>query len=150
MRALARSTIVCRLVVSALIGSGMSSIDTQAATLPSCTELVSKAVTLRGTLSTVIEGLPPMTIDGHIVDVGERIFLLTLKSPLCRDAHMERPIKHLKVVAVEVVPGDPLAQSTLQSGVGRVISIRGTLSENGSRYRAPMLLSATAIVGTSE
>jgi hypothetical protein len=140
-------TIRC-FALAALLGAATCATETQAATLPSCTEVEAKLVTLRGTLSTVIDNAPAANYPAVVLDPSERIFVLTLKSPLCgNDPNSnDSPVTQLKVVTIEVLPGNSLPRSALQSRVGKVITIRGTLSKNPWwRYRAALLLTATEI-----
>jgi len=144
----ARSTRTCCSALVALFGATYAA-DAQAATLVPCAELEAKTMTLRGTLSTVIDNAPPTDDRGGLtLDPSQRIFVLRLKSPLCSgDLHStDRVVTQLKVLTVEVVPSNGLARSTLQSRLGKVIRIHGTLSKNPWwRYRSPLLLTASEI-----
>jgi hypothetical protein len=147
--ALARSTINACLALIALLGAATHSVDTQAAALTSCAGLEGKTVTLRGTLSTVIDNAPPMDHpDPSVMDPSQRIFVLLLNEPLCSNDpnSTDRVVTEVKVRTVEVLTTDDLARSSLEPRVGQVIRIRGTLSKNPWwRYRASMLLTATKI-----
>jgi hypothetical protein len=149
---LLRSNITRRLITVASIGAAMYFSNSPAGTLPLCDDFVSKPVTLRGTLSSVIDNAPPMDHpaddpDSIVLDAWQHIFVLTLKSPICRNSDSDgRPVSVPEANTIEVVPRDDLTSKSFASQVGKVVTVRGSLSKNAWwRYRASLLLAGGEI-----
>ena len=150
--ALLRSTIPRAFIAVASISAAMYFSNSPAGTLPLCDDFVSKPVTLRGTLSSVIDNAPPVDHpaddpDSIVLDVWQRIFVLTLKSPICRNSDADgRPVRVPEATTIEVAPRDDLTSRNFASQVGKVVTVRGSLSKNAWwRYRASMLLAGSEI-----
>jgi hypothetical protein len=145
-----RSYVFGASILVVVVGPLRASADANEPAIPSCETMVSKTVTLHGKLSTVIDNGPPIDDPKEIVgDVWQRVFVLTLKTPMCSNS--EETLSHKvvgwpKVVTVELAPGTGLTWNSFKSRVGKVIAVRGTLSENPWwQYRSPMLLTASTI-----
>jgi len=84
-----------------------------------------------------------------VLDAWQHVFVLTLKAPICSNSEpssIHRVVTSPEVLAVEVVPGEGLTPADLQSRLGKVMTVRGTLSENvWWHYKAALLLTAIKI-----
>jgi hypothetical protein len=88
-----RSYVVGASILVAAVGPLVASADAHEPAIPSCETIVSKTVTLIGKLSTVIDNGPPIDEPKEIVlDVWQRVFVLTVKTPICSNS--EEALSH--------------------------------------------------------
>jgi len=110
--------------------------------LPSCTQLEGKVVTLRGKVSEAWDNMSPDEDLGVelVLDPMETILVMILPSPICRAPEKsKRPVVQSEVTEVEIVLSDNASAKYRRSHVGQVRTITGKLSENvWWHYRATM------------
>jgi hypothetical protein len=132
------------------LGVMLSLASAHAATPPPCEALLSSSIALHGRVSTLIDNAPPADdLPQPVLDPSQQVIVLTLNTPLCgisTSSTIHRVVTQPQVLVIEVVSGDPVLSANLQSRVGAVTTITGTLAENvWWHYRAALLLRATKI-----